>query len=267
MPAPPGKAVSLAGTLKLTSGYQQIPATVTGLAFTAAGGVPLTFEPLPAEVPLAPGASAEVPVTVRVGASSGASAGAPSAAPASGASAAPDTSTVTLTGTVTSPWQTVLTQDLNLAFTPRVTATATAKVVGQPTPAAPAVPWPLVGGVAGGVAALALLALVALRLRGPSLVGSLAVSQNGRLVREFLLAGRSTPLDDPSTPGLSGTVTGLRTKDGAATIVLHPKGGQRAKVPLTDRQSAEVGDYTVTYTAQRTRMISMIQAGLDEGDA
>lgn len=259
---------SVAGTLKLTSGYQQIPATVTGLAFTAAGGVPLTFEPLPAEVPLAPGASAEVPVTVRVGASSGASAGAPSAAPASGASAAPDTSTVTLTGTVTSPWQTVMTQDLGLTFAPRVTATATAKVTGQPSPAGPpAVPWPLVGGVAGGVAALALLALVALRLRGPSLVGSLAVSQHGRLVREFLLAGRSTPLDDPSTPGLSGTVTGLRTKDGAPTIVVHAKGARRTKIALTDRQSAEIGDYTVTYTAQRTRMISMIQAGLDEGDA
>ncbi len=138
---------------------------------------------------------------------------------------------------------------------------------GQPTPSSPAaVPWPLVGGVAGGAAALALLALAALRLRGPSLVGSLAVSQNGRPVREFLLAGRSTPLDDPSTPGLSGTVTGLRTKDGGPTIVLHPKGAQRTKIALTDRES-EVGDYTVTYTAQRTRMISMIQAGLDEGDA
>ncbi len=251
---------TVSGTLKLTSAYQQIPATVTGLTLSAAG-LPLTFDPLPADVALAPGASADLPVTVHIGASAVASPGTPSSA----ASAAADNNTVTLTGTVTSPWQDVLTQDLGLTFTPKVTANATARITQQPAaPAAgPAVQWPIVGGIAG-LAALVGVLLVA-RSRGPRLVGSLALSKDGRPVREFLLAGRSAPLADETTPGLAGHVTAQRTKDGAAEIVLHANaGGRRTKITLGDRQSAEIGEYTATYTAQRTRMISMIHAGLEE---
>ncbi len=253
---------TVSGTVKLTSTYQQIPATVTGLTLAAAG-LPLTFDPLPAEVPLAPGASADLPVTLRVGATAVASPGTPSSA-ASAASASAAAPTVTLSGTVTSPWQDVLTKDLGLTFAPQVTATATAQTVTPPSaPAASAVPWPLVGGIAG-IAALVGVLLFA-RSRGPRLVGSLALSKDGRLVREFLLAGRSAPLADATTPGLTGHVTARRTKEGAAQVVLHTStGGRRTTITLGDRQSAEVGEYTATYTAQRTRMISMIHAGLEE---
>lgn len=262
---------SVSGTVKLTSSYQQIPVTVTGLALTAVGADPLAFDPLPAEVALAPGASADVSITVRTGTTGVPSAGAaPSTATvttgaSAGPSAAADTTTVTLTGIIASPWQTVLIQDLNLAFAPKVTATATARVVKEPTPATPAaMPWPLIGGV-GGAAAVALLLLLALRSRGPNLVGSLAVSQNGRPVREFLLTGRSADLADPTTPGLTGHVTAQRTKNGQPAVVVHSKGNkQQPQVTLSDRQSAEIGSYAVTYTAQRTRMISMIQAGLED---
>jgi len=255
------------GTVKLTSTYQQIPAVVTGLTL-AANGLQLTVDPLPAEVPLTPGANADVPITVRFGATGGASPGNTGASPSTaGASPAADANTVTLTGAVTSPWQDVLTKDLGLTFAPKVTATATAQTVKQPAAAAAsAVPWPLIGGIAG-IAALVGVLLFA-RSRGPRLVGSLALSKDGRLVREFLLTGRSAPLADQTTPGLTGHATAQRTKDGAAEIVLHTTtDGHRTKITLGDRQSAEVSGYTATYTAQRTRMISMIKTGLEDDHA
>lgn len=188
-----------------------------------------------------------------------------------GATAAPATSTVTLAGTVESPWQTVLTQDLGLALAPKVAATAMAKTPDVPAaaPAAPqTLPLPIVGAALGGVAALEVLVTLVLflRSRGPRLVGSLAISRGGVPVREFLLGGRSTDLAHASTPGLTGRVTPGR--GGAAGVqVTGSAGGGRTRARLADGETVRIGDYDVTYTTQHTRTMSMIQAGHDEAGA
>lgn len=235
-------------TLRLASGTAQIPLQVTDLAAASSGGVSVDVTGLPATVDLAPGATVDVPVTVRVGNQAGA------------------TASVTLTGKVTSPWKDVLTRDLGLAFAPTLSA-PTVQVTTPTTPAGP-VPvttsLPVLPLVGGGIALVALAALVLLlvRARAPRLVGSMMVTREGRVVREFLLAGRSANLGAQGVEGLTGTVSARRSKTGEPGIAVDARaGGVRTRETLGDLGTLTIGDYTLAYTSHHTRMLSIINSG------
>jgi von Willebrand factor type A domain len=249
----PAAGGDLTGTLTLTSTYAQIPVEVSDLTVTAKGGAPITVDKLPATVTLAPGAALAVPVVAHV-------------------TARDETAVaVTVAGTVASPWGEVLTRDLGLTFKPALTAPAVTgsatiapappKAVDTPAPFPVTQPALIVAGAALLAAVLALLLIA--RMRAPRLRGSLSVSADGRLVREFLLAGRSMNLKDPSTPGLLGHVTAVQKKGAAPAVTVKAKdGGPTRTVRLTDGQSADFGRFQIQFTEQRTRSLEMISSGL-----
>ena len=227
---------------------------VIRLQLEAKGGDAPTFTAtIPPSVDLAPGASSTVPVVVHVPANQSAT-----------------TSTVSVSGTVQSSWGDAL-KSLGLTFAPTLTASISASSPGAasapptPAPAAGLPPYAVPALIA--VAALLVLGLLAARLRAPKMVGSMAVSRDGRLVREFLLAGRSTSLADPATPELSGTIGAAKGNGPTVAVDARTAQKQRVKQLLGDTQSVEVGPYRLTYTAQRTRTLSMVRAGLEETEA
>lgn len=246
----PAAGGDLTGTLTLTSGFAQVPATVEGVTLTASG-LPLTFIAAPpASIDLVPGASTTIPVTVHV----------PAGMPAGDG-------TVRVAGTVTSAWSDALTKSLGLAFAPKLDASISAHTAGvpvtPPAPASPAMP-PWVLPAAGAAAALLLLLLLLLRLRAPRMVGSLAITRDGRLLREFLLAGRKADLADSATPDLTGTVTAAKGTGPTVQVAARASGGQRTRQRLGDTETLDVGPYRITYTSQHTRTLSMVRTGLDE---
>ena len=106
--------------------------------------------------------------------------------------------------------------------------------------------------------------LLLLRLRAPRMVGSLAITRDGRLLREFLLAGRKADLGDPATPDLTGTVTAAKGTGPTVQVAARASGGQRTRQRLGDTETLDVGPYRITYTSQHTRTLSMVRTGLDE---
>ena len=112
--------------------------------------------------------------------------------------------------------------------------------------------------MAGGVL-VALLALVGvmavLRSRRPKLDGSLALLHEGTVTDEFVL-------DGPSMKAHRGEirVQVAAQKDGGVLVK-----GKQGKAPfskvLTDGDSLDLGEgRSLRYTAQRTRMLDMVQS-------
>ena len=124
----------------------------------------------------------------------------------------------------------------------------------------------LLGAAGAAVGLAALLTLVGLLVRGARrpLSGSLAISRSGTLVREFVLAGREVTLADAETTGLSGRIRAARGKAAAHSVDISARVDRRPvrRATLGDRQSVEIGDYTLAYTAQHTRSMTMITSGL-----
>ena len=258
-------------TVRLTSSYGLLPVQATGLAVTSKGALQVGVTGLPAAVDLAPGATVSLPVTVRVAGDAG------------------SVAAVTMAGSVTSPWQQVITRDLRMPFAPTLTAAtvqagtppgaaaassapaSSQPVVNQPVADAPASSQPvgmsqaprtlpvqtILGAAAGLLLALG-LALLVIRVRKPPLTGSIRITRSGSIVREFMLHGRSAALT--GVEGLTGTVTADRTRNAEPRVrVAGNAGGTKQRGVLSDGETLEIGGLTVTYTAPRTRMISIIE--------
>lgn len=240
-------------TLTLTSRYTLIPVEVEGLKATGAGDVIAQVSGLPATVNLAPGKSVDVPVTVTW----------PPASAKTGA--------LRIAGTIASPWNSVMVNDLGLVFNPQLAheqPVNSLEAATQPPQAPPFPLLPVIGGL-GGLLALVLLALF-IRDRRPNLVGSIEIVDPNGAVREFLLAGHTMTLPT-ATAGeepLKGSVSPVppSTKGGRSDSVRLT--GRLGKSPVTsilhDRQTEQVGGWQLTYTTERTRSLSMINAATPE---
>ena len=240
----------------LLSTFERIPVEVSGLSLDMTSGPSLGATHLPDTVVLKPGKSVTIPVKLSFkGRGSG---------------------QLVLSGDVSSPWQQVMTKSLGLTFAPKVEASVPVATFNTaPTPASSSpvvVPWAAVG-LAAGVAALVALVLL-WRTTRPRLVGSLAVSRGGVVVDEFILTGRSLPLNhgaNAAQTALTGAVTPLvrpgRAKGENVTgvQVKAQVGKSKAKGSLLDGQSLTVGELKVTYTSARTRMMELISDGTPAG--
>lgn len=242
-------------TLTLTSNLTSAPVELNGLALSAEGLDGLTAD-LPASVTLGPGESQSFPVSLQV-------------------QQAGDGGSFWLEGAIESPWQDVVAQ-VGLTFAPTWSAAAV-EVPAAPAPEATPLPAPasmpdlrpwLLG---AGALALVALAVVSVRARRKPLSGSILVTNDGVPVREFLLEGASVSLAKaagPAVPGLSGSVAqGPRADDDSPRIrVSGNLGNDRVRAVLDDGESVRFGDYVLTYTAQRTRTLTMVRSGI-EADA
>jgi hypothetical protein len=244
--------------LHLSSSASRVPVTVAGFSVSGVTGATATLEP--ASVSLQPGASSDLALTI-----TGLAAG---------------KSTMIVVAKLSSPWQSQLAAaGLTLPSTVS-TGALTVEVPaagGEPSSPAPASQSPQAQPSSGGVVAaptsdglpqwlplagggvMALLVLVGIVLavargRRPTLSGSLAVMSGGQVVDEILL-------DGPTATTQRGP-TKLRVsagKDGSVSV--KGKDGSRGfATVLADGGEVDLGDgRTLRYTAQRTRMLDMVQ--------
>ena len=234
-------------TLTATSGYQHVPLYLGGLGVESSGGT-VTVEGLPEELVLQPGETVELPVTVTHD----------------------GTGDATPVATAETPWADAL-AELRTPFEPRLVLEA--MTFSAPTePAAPVesgvVPvnppsglfgmsWGLLAGIAGAVIAGLLLLWLAFRKR-PQLDGSLTVVQDGRMVQELLLTGSSAKLQPrDASAGPRGTVSAMTGKR-SRVYVKAAAGGEKARARLGDGERVQLGDYTLIYTAKRSRVLEMM---------
>ncbi|WP_022910710.1 vWA domain-containing protein [Aestuariimicrobium kwangyangense] len=243
----------------LSSSATRVPVTISGFSVSGVTGATATVDP--ASVDLQPGASSDLTLTI-------------TGLPAGG-------STITLAAKLSSPWQTQLAAaGLKLPSSlssGAVTVTAPEASAG-PTSAAPSSPspetqpssggadvattsssgipaWlPLAGG--GAMAALVLVGIVLAVLRGrrPALNGSLAILSEGRVVDEILLDGPS------ATTQRGHTKLQVSASRNGSISVKGKEGARGFATVLTDEGEFDLGEgRTLRYTAQRTRMLDMVQ--------
>ena len=240
-------------SLQITSLYEFIPTYVTNLAAERVGSAPASVDGLPAELTIPPGETVEFPVTVTVGDWSGSS------------------SQLSLAGSVATPWGDVLaqlrtpfaatleSQPLEVADVPQATVTPSpepeAAVPEEPSPLA-GLNWALIGLVAGGALVVALLLAIAVRKR-PVLDGSLTVMRDGRVVQELLLTGSTTQLVPPGGEGPRGSIAAMAWRS-SRVFVKAQVGGEKARTRLADGERVQLGDYTLIYTAKRSRVLEMM---------
>lgn len=100
--------------------------------------------------------------------------------------------------------------------------------------------------------------------RGPEMAGSLSVLQNGQLVYETMLVGKSMALEGPLA-GMRGTVTGIKPVKGADGE-LHPAvqvqaqfGDRMRKMDLPDGEDRQLGAYTIRYTGPHSRVMQRMR--------
>jgi len=234
----------------LRSTYTKIPVTINPSA-SVTGDLQATASGLPASINLEPGQSK--PFTLRL-----------TFPTAGGSGPGGDPSTrsgkVTLAGTISSPWQQVITSELGLAFTPKL-ATPPVDITGHGTtgwrrlsPGA-LIPAPVLF-ILLMIGLFILLIWTVRRSRMPRLVGVLELWHEGQLASDFLLGGKVLKLGKGarSVPGqpLSGSVRGLRRRDEndglEAGVNIQAKSGRaRCQGRLFDGDSLEVGEVTITY--------------------
>ena len=240
-------------SLQITSLYEFIPTYVTNLAAERVGSAPASVDGLPAELTIPPGETVEFPVTVTVGDWSGSS------------------SQLSLAGSVATPWGDVLaqlrtpfaatleSQPLEVADVPQATVTPSpepeAAVPEEPSPLA-GLNWALIGLVAGGALVVALLLAIAVRKR-PVLDGSLTVMRDGRVVQELLLTGSTTQLVPPGGEGPRGSIAAMAWRS-SRVFVKAQVGDEKARARLGDGERVQLDDYTLIYTAKRSRVLEMM---------
>jgi len=235
-------------TLSITSKTKHLPLLLTGV--TLANGAAVTGAPASVDIPAGETVTVPVKVSVPKGASGD----------------------LALTATLESSWQKVTTTDLGLAWKPTTagrmtvgiapapTATSTVTVVAQPTPAEPVFkPWMAYAAAAVGLLALVGLVARLIAARRPRLVGSIKVTREGQVVSEQILQGATMHV---SAAGLTGTLTPLiEGKRNVTGIRIAFAGTAKASSGvLRDGESLLVGDTTISWTSERTRMMDMIQA-------
>ncbi|HSN43723.1 MAG TPA: hypothetical protein VLR88_06675, partial [Propionibacteriaceae bacterium] len=241
-------------TLTITSNTKRLPLTLSGVKLTEGA----TVKDAPASIDVAPGKSVTVPVTL--------------AFPASA------TGDLTITAMVESSWQKVATSELGLKWNPTLagiltvpngteapstpTPSASASATTTPGPGLTFAPW--MAYAAGGVGLLALGALGAraVAARRPHLVGSILVTRNGEVVAKQMLHGLKMKLSEAD---LHATLTPLVEKKRAVTgVQVSFSGSAKASSRvLRDGESLTVGDTTISWTSQRSRMLDLIQSGVE----
>lgn len=236
------------GTLTFTSGLTALPVEVAGLKMSASG-IDVTASGLPKAVTLDPGESQGFPVRLT-------------------AKGSTEGGSFILSGQVDSPWRKAL-SGFGVDVAPTLTATRV-EVSDRDGTAAPSTPptglWLAAGGAAGVAALIGLVVLT--RRNRRKLSGSLRVTRDGALLREFLLEGPAVSLGTAvgaTVPGLSGrVVVGPRVKDGEPAVrIVGRLAADRVSTTLNDGESVTLGDVVLSYTAQHTRTVSMVKGGLE----
>lgn len=194
---------------------------------------------------LAPGATVTLPVTMT-------------------ASTVGDPTLLELAADISSPWQDVATKTLGLAWTVTFAGGADLPAAGGgagPLPrsglADPRV-WAV---TAAGALALAITAGIRLARR-PHLAGSLSIYQDGNLLHEVLLRGHTATLSGTPVP-LSARLKPIQsTERGTGVQITATSGGASAAGTLFDGDELRVGNLSIRFTTERTRMMSLISAEL-----
>lgn len=229
--------------LEFASPYPHVPVTLTGITARPPAGLQVQLAGLPEAVTLEPNGRVTVPVTATVTGTPGADA------------------QVGLTAKVSSPWRTVLVEDLGVEFAPTVSGTA--PVPPPPLKLPPSV-LPILGGVLGLAVVVGLVLALAWILLVPSMNGLLTVRRGGRDLAEVILAGRGVRLVAPeATPeltGLTGRVTGApgAGRGHAAVRVDARFGGASARGVVPDGGELALGDLQLAYTSGRRRILEKI---------
>lgn len=239
-------------TLLLHNSNPTIPVQVNDLGVRG-DGASMTVRGMPRSLALQPNGTATVNVTVSF--------------------THPSSSTISyqVTGSVTTPWQDVISHDLGLTWSAKLASSTghIAQPAAAPTPLASSKPPVKSSSAAplliGGLLLLLVLALavfLAVRLLrgagGPPLTGTLSVLRNGRPVDERLLRGRtaSFPLVDSAA---AINLRGAKSREGQSGVkVVISAGKERASGTLFEGDRLEFSDLVVTYTTDRTRMLRLI---------
>ncbi|MCA0296142.1 MAG: VWA domain-containing protein [Actinobacteria bacterium] len=228
--------------LDFTSPYPHVPVVLSDLTVQAPPGVRVELSDLPKSVTLEPGGTATVHAKAVVTGTGGGNVN------------------VGLTATANSSWKKAL-DAMGLKFAPAIDGAA-------PVPAAPiTLPpnlLPLVGGIAGLVAAAVAVLLLARLLLTPSMSGVLAFRRDGRDLADVVLGGRRMKLVAPvaatDLTGLSGTATGARASGGNARAVRIDArfGAAAARGLVVDGGTIALGDLEITYVSGRRRILDKI---------
>ncbi|SDB87047.1 von Willebrand factor type A domain-containing protein [Raineyella antarctica] len=231
-------------TLILHNANTAVPVRVDGLAVEAdpASGITVGGLPESVDIPAAGTVTVEAQVSTT----------------------APPGTTVPLavTGTVTSPWQAVITGDLGLSWQSVLTASPMTLTASK---SAVAIWSDLVQSRSARIGGLVLLALVVLGgvwgvwlATRPRLAGSLTVTRDGAVLDERLLRGRSMSLG-LGKDIVSAQVTPVKDTEGERGVVVQVSAGtERKSGSLFEGDSLTVGDLTIRYTTDRARMLQLI---------
>lgn len=231
-------------TITLHNTDPVIPLQITGLALAAdpASAVTVTGAAESVDIPAGATVSTEVQVTT---------------------SAAPGTSVpLQLSGTVTSPWQAVITGDLGMSWAPTLAADpASLTVVPGAGTRWAALTHSRVTQLAGVALLLVLLAAGAWAgwwATRPRLTGVLTVRQAGDILDQHRLGGRRMALA-LLDGAASVTLLPERRKDGQRGVSLTATAGtDRASGTLYDGEAIDLRDLTLTYATDRSRMLQLI---------
>lgn len=231
--------------LDFTSPYPHVPVVLSDLKVQAPPGVHVELGDLPKSVTLEPGGTATVHATAVVTGTGGGNVN------------------VGLTATTHSSWTKAL-DGLGLKFAPAIDGAA-------PVPAAPiTLPpnlLPVVGGIAGLVAAVVVVLLLARMLLTPSMSGVLAFRRDGRDLADVVLGGRrmklAAPVGATDLTGLAGAATGARASGGNAKAVrIDARFGEAtARGLVVDGGTIVLGDLEITYVSGRSRILDKIGIG------
>ncbi|MDA8439619.1 MAG: VWA domain-containing protein [Propionibacterium sp.] len=229
-----------------------VPVQVAGLGLTANSRPAASVSGLPSSVDIPAGGSATIDIQVS-----------PADHPGT-------TATYLVTGTVTTPWQTVITKDLGLTWAGKLSSSTAVltqpSTSPSPSPAAGPVAtsrstpswWPMVAGLAVVAAALAVAAWAVRQMARPPLVGTVSVLRNGAVIEERLLRGRemSVALSNPTVSILLTATRNDQREPGVHVRVTSAR--NHTNGTLFEAQTFEAEGLTVTYTTDRTRMLRLI---------
>jgi hypothetical protein len=228
--------------LDFVSPYLHVPVVLSDLKVRTPAGVQVQLTELPKTIRLAPRAKATIHARATVTGAGGGDV------------------RVGLTATVDSSWAKAL-DELGLKFAPAIDGTA-------PVPAAPLkLPpnlLPVAGGIAGLVAAVLLVLLLARMLLTPTMSGVLTFRKDGRDLAEVVVTGRRMKLTAPvaatELTGLSGSASGARGSSGNERAVRIDArfGATSARGLIADGGSIELGDMEITYVSGRRRILDKI---------
>ena len=243
-------------TITLHNGDPFVPVQVTGLAVSSDPRSAVSATGLPDSVDIAGGGTASIAVKLTDSLAPGAH------------------TSYHVTGSVTSGWQSVITQDLGMRWTPALTSSAISvqrpssqsSTPADPTTTASASSHGWLAPAAGAAGLIAVAVALAFAARGvlrstrPPLIGTVTLLREGAVVDERLLRGRSMTMTfPPPNPTVRIVLQSARdTAKGTGVKVHASTGKERSSAILFEGDAASFGDITITYTSDRTRMLKLI---------